>query len=232
VVEQPSFVAGRVTTRFLDDAPAMLDGDDTLALAALAWFAALERHGASASDAWRRMGPRRFTPAQVERAVHLVAIDGSESEVMVRGPGSACEVLGRPFQNVALDAEYLRWTDAAGSHRMPAFVSLERQVVAVVTAGRTDTYAVRSRRARPAGHSSRPLAGNDIAAPFPAVVVEVPVCPGDKVAAGDVVVVLEAMKMLHSLSAGASGSVARVAVAVGDQVTSGQRLIIFEENDA
>ena len=65
-------------------------------------------------------------------------------------------------------------------------------------------------------------------APFPAVVTELPVGPGDAVDAGDVVVVIEAMKMLHSLSARGPGIVAEVRVGVGDSVDSKQVLVTYE----
>ena len=50
--------------------------------------------------------------------------------------------------------------------------------------------------------------------------------------AGDVVVVIEAMKMLHSLTAAGRGMVAEVRVAVGDLVQTNQVLVTFEEHSA
>jgi len=44
------------------------------------------------------------------------------------------------------------------------------------------------------------------------------VAVGDRVGAGDVLVVLEAMKMEHAVHAGTAGTVAEVDVSVGDQV--------------
>ena len=55
---------------------------------------------------------------------------------------------------------------------------------------------------------------------------------GDEVHAGDVVVVIEAMKMLHSLVAAGRGTVTEVRVAVGDQVQADQVLVTFEEHTA
>ena len=49
---------------------------------------------------------------------------------------------------------------------------------------------------------------------------------GATVAAGDVLVVLEAMKMEHAVRAGAAGSVAEVHVAAGDQVDAGALLAV------
>ena len=60
--------------------------------------------------------------------------------------------------------------------------------------------------------------GDSIAAPLPGVVKALTVAPGTAVAAGDVLVVMEAMKMEHSLTAPRDGTVAEVTVRVGEQV--------------
>ena len=67
-----------------------------------------------------------------------------------------------------------------------------------------------------------------VRSPFPAVVTETPVATGDRVATGDVVVVIEAMKMLHALTARGPGLVARVHVAVGESVEADRVLVSFE----
>ena len=67
-----------------------------------------------------------------------------------------------------------------------------------------------------------------ITAPFPALVAEVHVEPGDEVEGDQVIVVIEAMKMLHSLRATGTTTIDEVRVAVGDQVATGDVLITFE----
>jgi 3-methylcrotonyl-CoA carboxylase alpha subunit len=57
--------------------------------------------------------------------------------------------------------------------------------------------------------------------PMPGRIVAVAVTAGEAVAAGQTLVVLEAMKMEHALTAPAEGRVREVQVAVGDQVTEG-----------
>lgn len=72
----------------------------------------------------------------------------------------------------------------------------------------------------------------EIVSPMPGNVIAVPVDSGAEVSEGDVVVVVEAMKMEHSLSAPVSGR-AEVLVSVGDQVSVDQilaRLIPDEES--
>ena len=88
----------------------------------------------------------------------------------------------------------------------------------------------RSERWTPASAGAHGTA-NAIVAPFPAVVAEVTVEPGRPVAGTDPIVVIEAMKMLHTLTAGGPGVVADVRVTPGDQVETNQILVTFEEKE-
>ncbi len=71
-------------------------------------------------------------------------------------------------------------------------------------------------------------AANAVVAPFPAVVAEVHVEAGQVVDGADPILVIEAMKMLHTLTAGGPGIVDEVRVAPGDHVETNQILITFE----
>ena len=71
----------------------------------------------------------------------------------------------------------------------------------------------------------------DVVAPFPAVVVEIPVAVGDLVQAGDAVLVIEAMKMLHTLNAPGTGTVEEIWVSEGGSVDAKQTLVTFEQTD-
>lgn len=66
-----------------------------------------------------------------------------------------------------------------------------------------------------------------LTAPMPGVILSVEKKVGDTVARGDVVVVLEAMKMKNSLCAPAAGTVASITCAIGDQVKYGDTLVTF-----
>ena len=65
-------------------------------------------------------------------------------------------------------------------------------------------------------------------APMPGKVIKVHVTPGQAVARGAPLIVLEAMKMEHCISAPADGTVAEVHYAPGDLVEEGAELIAFE----
>ncbi len=70
--------------------------------------------------------------------------------------------------------------------------------------------------------------GNAIVAPMHGVVVELAAKPGDGVAEGDVVAVIEAMKMMNEIRAHRSGTVAAVHAGVGETVESGSPLLTLE----
>ncbi len=69
-------------------------------------------------------------------------------------------------------------------------------------------------------------------APMPGGVVRVTVGVGDRVKAGHLLVVLEAMKMEHAVHAHSSGTVTEVTVAQGDQVETGRVLVVVEPDSA
>jgi acetyl-CoA/propionyl-CoA carboxylase biotin carboxyl carrier protein len=75
---------------------------------------------------------------------------------------------------------------------------------------------------------SASAAGNDVVAPMHGVVVEIPVGAGDEVQEGDVVAVIEAMKMMNELRAHKTGTVAAIRVAVGATVEARTPLVTIE----
>ncbi|MBM9463538.1 biotin/lipoyl-binding protein [Aeromicrobium sp. YIM 150415] len=73
------------------------------------------------------------------------------------------------------------------------------------------------------------VAEGSLLAPMPAAVTDVAVEAGQKVAKGDTVVVLEAMKMQHTITAPTDGVVGELAVSAGQQVEAGAVLAVIEE---
>ncbi len=65
-------------------------------------------------------------------------------------------------------------------------------------------------------------------APLPGTVIEIFVKPGDEVEAGQVVLIIEAMKMKNSIRSTKDGIVAAVLVNAGDTVGTKQTLVEFQ----
>jgi 3-methylcrotonyl-CoA carboxylase alpha subunit len=59
-------------------------------------------------------------------------------------------------------------------------------------------------------------------------VVAIAVAVGDRVEAGDTLMVIEAMKMEHAITAQAAAKVSEVLFTIGDQVDEGETLIMLE----
>mgnify|MGYP000181606630 FL=1 len=67
--------------------------------------------------------------------------------------------------------------------------------------------------------------GKSVVAPLPGTINEIKVKVGDKVNAGDTVVILEAMKMQNNIEAETSGTITGINVNKGDAVMEGDTLV-------
>ena len=76
--------------------------------------------------------------------------------------------------------------------------------------------------------SSGSASGTAIKAPLPGVITDIPVEVGQEVAAGDTVVVLEAMKMANALQAEKSGKISAIVVKIGQSVMEDEALVYIE----
>lgn len=92
--------------------------------------------------------------------------------------------------------------------------------------GLTPPSGHRSRRRR---NSTPPASGAAIVAPMQGMIVKVAVEEGQQVQAGDLVVVLEAMKMEQPLTAHRGGKIVKLTAQTGTQVTAGTVLCEIED---
>ncbi len=74
----------------------------------------------------------------------------------------------------------------------------------------------------------QPITGNTVISPLPGRVIEIKVAVGDKVKAGQEVMILEAMKMENTIESDYTGTVKQILVAVGDSVQTNGILIEVE----
>lgn len=82
--------------------------------------------------------------------------------------------------------------------------------------------------AKPATPNSAKGGGNTITAPMPGVVLAIKFKEGDTVKNGDVVLVLEAMKMENEITAKKGGVIREIRVKEGQTVTGGEGLMVIE----
>ena len=75
--------------------------------------------------------------------------------------------------------------------------------------------------------AAAPVAGEAVSAPMPGTILKVNVTAGQAVKEGDLLVVLEAMKMENEIFAPKAGTVAQVLVNKGSSVDTGATLVVI-----
>ena len=108
-------------------------------------------------------------------------------------------------------------------------VKAGKQKVKLAEEGKAKGEDPNSSHAAPASAGSVQAApaagGKPVVAPLPGTINDIKVKVGDKVNAGDTVVVLEAMKMQNNIEAETAGTIASINVNKGDAVMEGDTLV-------
>jgi acetyl-CoA/propionyl-CoA carboxylase biotin carboxyl carrier protein len=101
---------------------------------------------------------------------------------------------------------------------------IEVSLPAKLTAGSASAASPAPRR-RGGANTVITATGDSVKAPMQATVVKLSVADGDKVVKGDLILVLEAMKMEQPITAHKDGTIANVSASVGATVSSGHLLL-------
>jgi propionyl-CoA carboxylase alpha chain len=231
VLRDPDFLAGDVSTAFLDEHPPTRPdpvGDHAVAAA----LALAERDRAARTVqqgvpvAWRNV----VSQPQLTRFIGSSASTGTRASAQADDPITVAWWGGR--DGYAVDGVTVVST---GSTDGGIQVTLERDGVAT-----TYTVAISDDHVdvdAPSGHlaltvvprlpdPSAAVASGSLLAPMPGIVVSVAVEAGQQVRPGQPVLVLEAMKMQHTVSAPGAGTVTRLDVRPGSQVAAGEVLAV------
>lgn len=106
----------------------------------------------------------------------------------------------------------------------PYNVTVEEGAAATASAPAAAPAPVQQAAPAPA-KTAAPTEGTSVDAPMPGNILEVKAANGAAVKSGDVLVILEAMKMENEIVAPQDGTVVAVSVAKGDTVEAGQSLV-------
>ena len=243
ILDHSLFRSGRLTTGFLGEAFGASWREDRAALhdariaAALRALREGEGHARDPKDHWQRGSGYRFMAAAGRRAAMRVqvALDGEADEVMVSiEPDDGRHVVrvggDEPVIVRAswLGADVMLLAPQHGPSRRFAFTR-EGDVTVVNHLGTRWRLRVLSElRALARAATQTAAQGSEIKSEMPGAVTEIHVAAGDAVAAGDVLVVMEAMKLIFPLVAARAGIVAAVLCAPGDIVPRGHTLVQLE----
>jgi len=117
-------------------------------------------------------------------------------------------------------------------HARPVIARVDGKIFEVTPDHKTQQGSQQEiREFKPVEISKQPTSpdttGGDLTAPLPGTVIEVFVKPGDHIESGQVILVIEAMKMKNSIRSTRAGEVADVLVSAGQTVAHKQALVRF-----
>jgi acetyl-CoA carboxylase biotin carboxylase subunit len=231
VLDHPAFIAGQIDTHFIDrhlgglgDGVSEADQQRAAIAAALADQQRRDRQRVfvpAVPSGWRN---NYHTPQSVEYAVG----DG-EVRVDYRHLGNDRFTVwagaeARAIRVVSWEPPQLILQE--GSHRWSARMSFDGDRTYV----HTSRFSIGLRRKPRFPDKSQVIPAGGCVAPMPGKVIELHVAEGDAVRAGQALLIMEAMKMEHSVTAPRDGTVAQVMVASGDQVDADALLVVVADS--
>jgi 3-methylcrotonyl-CoA carboxylase alpha subunit len=231
VLDHPAFIAGDIDTHFIDrhlqgELGKGTDESDQRRAAIAATLADQQQRDRErilvpgVPSGWRN---NYHTPQSVEYSV-----GDDDIRVEYRHLGNDHFTVGTDERGG--DFRVIRWespdlTLEEDSHRWHARVSFDADRAYVYTSG----FSVSLVRKPRFPDKSLAIPAGGCVAPMPGKVIELRVAEGDAVQAGQVLLIMEAMKMEHSVTAPQDGTVAQVTVAAGDQVDADALLVVVAE---
>ncbi|MGM0769037.1 MAG: acetyl/propionyl/methylcrotonyl-CoA carboxylase subunit alpha [Pseudomonadota bacterium] len=229
------FREAELTTGFIEDhrellfPKSRLDLHKGLVLAAGFLLEQRKSREVVSTDPWSPFGRQNGWRMNSEYAqpMHLlVGEEVHELKILERDDRYQVIVGGSIYHlNCKLDDDYLQ--AVINGHRISVHGNLHNHQLVLFYEG--DTFQCNVFRET---FGAEELAGEgSLAAPMNGAIVAVQAKVGDKVTAGQTLVIMEAMKMEHAIKAPADGVVTDIFYAEGDQVSEGAELIAIETSD-
>jgi geranyl-CoA carboxylase alpha subunit len=220
VLETDAFVQGDVTTEFIEKhmkaAPAAPPDFEAMAVAAVLF-------SDGAGEGWHSshwlQHPLKLHIGETEKNLHI-ARDGAFWQVEGDGESARLRVLEKTENRLRYEMN--------GHVRSLRFARRDDHLY--LDLGRR-VFAIEDRTFAPPATIDA-IADGILRAPMNGSVIAIRVAEGARVARGDVVAVLEAMKMQHEIVAPADGTVEKVAVQAGAQVATRDPLVIVRMESA
>ncbi|MDA9130792.1 biotin/lipoyl-binding protein [Gammaproteobacteria bacterium] len=220
-----SFIKGNTTTDFIErekpNSEQVLSENQIFnASAAIALWVAM---GNRASDEVTDFMPSNWTNGRMPHQRIKLMILKNEIEIKYQLKRSGLfEVMGTNCKIHAVDESGI--DVEVGSHRFFAQVTrADDQILINMPFGDLDAVIV-PRFIEPGNE----VPEGGLVAPMPGKVIEVKVKKGDKVKAGDTLIIIEAMKMEHSIKATENGKIAKLMVSLNQQVDNGATLLVLD----
>ena len=236
LLANPEFASGNATTAFIAEhfnadpsLTAQTPAASELAIAAALLYqqSANARAHQRELAGWRSAGsaPWQFTLKHGEQKhrVNLeVQVAGSQPTLLAK--------VGDTQVSLTLLASDGRWLtlELDGIRRRIAYQQQGEQLWLYGHYGNLELLDVTH---EPAGGQNAASSGA-VKAPMDGAIVDVLVSEGERVSKGQLLVVLEAMKMEHPMKAGVDGTVRRIGISKGDQVKNRQLLVEIEADPA
>jgi 3-methylcrotonyl-CoA carboxylase alpha subunit len=228
IVTHPDFAAGGIDTGFISREAATLlapQGEPPAEVLAMAALAVLDAEAVAADDPW----DARDLWWVNATAVRVLDFHDGDARYPVRvvRHGDAWRIGEIVASSGRMNDGRLRVCLDGAWQAIVAVI--DQHVVTLRVAGVTWRFTLPDPLASADDEED---AGDRLVAPIPGLVTQVLVAEGDRVARGQVLVVLEAMKTVFRLAAPAETVVLSVSCAAGEMVQEGQILVAFQEAGA
>ena len=228
LIDEPIYIAGKATTRFIEETFLPEQAENPVTSAKVWALAAVLLSRTQGATGWRSTGTLRW-PVRL-------SIKGEQRDFYVSQQGQSYKIENMPGEDQQIVLVELQVLAEDGVNlallingiRQTMSVALDQQQKAYIDT-RTETAIVEKHTFSDKSDSLD--SELNLTAPMSGRISEVRVQKGDTVNKGDVLVVLESMKMFQELAAQASGIVEEVYVSSDDQVDVGAALVDLDDEE-